>query len=591
MNCKRYFLVILLFGSFVSDSFGQVQISRSEAIKASINTLKRNNPNKATLSEDSIDSVFKMVRNGNTLLYEVSFASGERVLLSGHRGCQPVLGFFDSDTASLPPYSILSDNEEIPAGLKAMICDYANQIDYCFHNAVSSRYGGQWDSLQRDHDGGKAVTIVLIPPLLSTEWGQQFSNDTTNPDTYAYNAKLDTNPVPGCLRCLAGCGAVAMAQILRYWESPTSVPFNCLYYSWDDMPDKLIKNNNPNYVTQRDATSTLIKHCGMISNTNYCSGFNNDPCASSNTIYNSKNGFHTYGFADADIVTRGNDDAAWSNMVFQELFNNRPVYYTAYQTSSWDGGHAFICDGYCKDASNNEYFYFNWGWNGNHNFYSLTLSDLAPPGYSFNHHHQAIINIYPTNCFQNIIMECDNDFAHTAIRSFSAVNDFQNNYHLYRIRSGAKVYLHAGHEIILSDGFFAETGSNFCASIAPCGATMGFTPDNLADTGTDTLSADTLATPKFLQTPVSIADDAALTVYPNPAGDLLHIELTNGVGIASVALYDLQGRMVTGAGAHAGTPQQDGTATVNLRSVPAGVYLLRVRDAEGKEYMRKIVKK
>ncbi len=31
--------------------------------------------------------------------------------------------------------------------------------------------------------------------------------------------------------------------------------------------------------------------------------------------------------------------------------------------------------------------------------------------------------------------------------------------------------------------------------------------------------------------------------------------------------------------------------TVNVRNVPAGVYLLRVRDAEGKEYMRKIVKK
>jgi hypothetical protein len=40
-----------------------------------------------------------------------------------------------------------------------------------------------------------------------------------------------------------------------------------------------------------------------------------------------------------------------------------------------------------------------------------------------------------------------------------------------------------------------------------------------------------------------------------------------------------------------GTSLQGGTATVNLRNVPAGVYLLRVRDAEGKEYMRKIVKK
>ena len=88
---------------------------------------------------------------------------------------------------------------------------------------------------------------------------------------------------------------------------------------------------------------------------------------------------------------------------------------------------------------------------------------------------------------------------------------------------------------------------------------------------------------------MSAVDEAALTVYPNPAGDLLHIELTNGVGIASVALYDLQGRVVTGT--HAGAPQPGTTTTVNLRNVPAGVYLLRVRDAEGKEYMRKIVKK
>jgi hypothetical protein len=80
------------------------------------------------------------------------------------------------------------------------------------------------------------------------------------------------------------------------------------------------------------------------------------------------------------------------------------------------------------------------------------------------------------------------------------------------------------------------------------------------------------------------------TVYPNPTDDLLHIELS-GAEIATVALYDLQGRMVTGAGAHAGAPQRGGNVTINMRSVPAGVYLLRVTDADGKEYQRKIVKR
>ncbi|MBO7493049.1 MAG: T9SS type A sorting domain-containing protein [Bacteroidales bacterium] len=33
------------------------------------------------------------------------------------------------------------------------------------------------------------------------------------------------------------------------------------------------------------------------------------------------------------------------------------------------------------------------------------------------------------------------------------------------------------------------------------------------------------------------------------------------------------------------------SATVNMRDIPAGVYVLRVMDADGKEYHRKIVRK
>ena len=57
---------------------------------------------------------------------------------------------------------------------------------------------------------------------------------------------------------------------------------------------------------------------------------------------------------------------------------------------------------------------------------------------------------------------------------------------------------------------------------------------------------------------------------------------------ATVALYDLQGRVV---GANNYSPLQGGTATVNMRDVPAGVYLLRVTDAEGNTYNRKVVRK
>ena len=89
------------------------------------------------------------------------------------------------------------------------------------------------------------------------------------------------------------------------------------------------------------------------------------------------------------------------------------------------------------------------------------------------------------------------------------------------------------------------------------------------------------------RTAVNVAADAALAVYPNPTDDLLHIELAGGE-IANVALHDLQGRVVEALRA---TSLQGATATLNMKSVPAGVYLLRVMDADGKEYHRKIVKR
>ena len=77
-----------------------------------------------------------------------------------------------------------------------------------------------------------------------------------------------------------------------------------------------------------------------------------------------------------------------------------------------------------------------------------------------------------------------------------------------------------------------------------------------------------------------------LNVYPNPTDDILYVELS-GTGIKSVGLYDLQGRIVTGV---CDTPQSGNTA-INVRSVPAGVYVLRVTDENGKEYHRKVVVK
>lgn len=80
--------------------------------------------------------------------------------------------------------------------------------------------------------------------------------------------------------------------------------------------------------------------------------------------------------------------------------------------------------------------------------------------------------------------------------------------------------------------------------------------------------------------------ETLLNVYPNPADDLLYLELS-GAGIANAVLYDLQGRIVADAANAGGRP----ATTMNVHGVPAGVYLLRVTDTDGREYHRKIVVK
>jgi photosystem II stability/assembly factor-like uncharacterized protein len=77
-------------------------------------------------------------------------------------------------------------------------------------------------------------------------------------------------------------------------------------------------------------------------------------------------------------------------------------------------------------------------------------------------------------------------------------------------------------------------------------------------------------------------------VHPNPTDNLLSVELSNGAEIANAVLYDMQGRIVE---TRHGASLQGGTATLSLNSVPAGVYVLRVTDTEGREYHRKVVKR
>lgn len=70
-----------------------------------------------------------------------------------------------------------------------------------------------------------------------------------------------------------------------------------------------------------------------------------------------------------------------------------------------------------------------------------------------------------------------------------------------------------------------------------------------------------------------------LRVYPNPASDLLFVEQKGGAEVSHIVLHDMQGRAVG----------ESDRSPVGIGHLPSGLYLVRVTDADGREYTRKVV--
>ena len=201
--------------------------------------------------------------------------------------------------------------------------------------------------------------------------------------------------------------------------------------------------------------------------------------------------------------------------------------------------------------------------NGNFNSTWWTVDQLYPNWQNYNYRQAAVFNIHPVgnqdycdfevplwgyyhyyyNVYGNSTPDPHEIVPKTFIRLTSVPNEASFPSDWRTIPSGATSEYAAHEEILLQDGFLAETGSDFYAHIVPCPSCEE--RNNTNNGALEESNADTLAAPKILQTDTSLVDDATLKVYPNPTDNLLKVELY-GAEIKSVGLYDLQGRVVTG---------------------------------------------
>ena len=208
----------------------------------------------------------------------------------------------------------------------------------------------------------------------------------------------------------AGCVPVAFAIVMRYHgfpaEGTSSTLYNCQAsgyveitdrtYDWEKMP---LTNGNGWTPEQQNEVAKLISHLGHAFGVSYGVSQTSVSIGDSQTERLTK--YFNYKAASATSQYPSNNNLeSWKQKIKESLNNGCPVPYAANNTGTGDSRHMFVIDGY----TSNDYFHFNFGWNGSGNGW-FKLDNITPAqgdNYSwsdasdgYTSKHQAFFNLMP----------------------------------------------------------------------------------------------------------------------------------------------------------------------------------------------------
>lgn len=273
------------------------------------------------------------------------------IVLPADDEATPMLGYSDSgkfDAAAINPT------------MQWWLDEYAAEIKWLRENPSPDRYLS-----------APAPARQAIAPMVKTVWNQSepFNNMC---------------PANGNRRCVTGCVATAMAQIVNYHKLPAgngtgsaSVTYNGTTYTFDYANesfdwDNMLDSYNGSYTSeQANAVAKLMYACGVGVDMSYGTGAS--AAATSDVVGALVNHF---GFdKGARVFTRSYYSLSdWNDLVYNQLKDYGPVQVSGRNDG---GGHSFVCDGY----NAGDFFHINWGWGGaSDGYFKLTALDPASQG-------------------------------------------------------------------------------------------------------------------------------------------------------------------------------------------------------------------
>lgn len=318
-------------------------------------------------------------------LYVFNAADGGGfVVVSGDDRTNAILGYTKQGSY---------DEDNLPPALKEWFSQMAAEIEALGDDVAEARAAEEAETeIQR-------VPIhPEIKPLIATTWNQ---GNTDN----VYNAKC---PVVSGKHCLTGCVATAGAQIMYYHKWPkeltaevpgyttqgssanTSKALPPTQFKWDLMKTSYSLDDPDTDAV--NAVAELMVYCGYAAKMKYGLGGSS---ASESVLAKGMAEYFGYDPNTLKDVSREEYSVLeWDWLIYNELANRRPVIYSG--SSSVEGGHAFICDGYSEDGL----YHINWGWGGGYNGYfqlagTNPYRDKTNQGYGFILNHSCVIGLQP----------------------------------------------------------------------------------------------------------------------------------------------------------------------------------------------------
>lgn len=547
---------------------GQNRVSKSLAIRAAQEyatqlkndtilsaSLLPNNPTPFALSvEDTLFVEEVSVTDSATLLLVPSEIGW--FLVSSSLETIPVLAYLPTiekpDIANFPPAA------------KELIGLYEIQIAHCNNTTDRTAFHNGWQKVIT-HETTQAA-MQSIASLLKKKngevlWGQTLPWKGADCDL-GYNKFGPTisNASEQCNKAAAGCVAVAIAQIMCYWEYPytANVPttvggsnYVLKSYDWKKMPARITSSTPMDNV---DEVAGLLRDCGYQLDMHYGKG-------SSANDNNALKALKMFGYNPNTIrIVKKINTEGWSTLFYNELLAGRPVYYGGYSSAFWTDGHAFVIDGY--DAAKGKY-HMNFGWNERGNGL-YTLDDITPEEYNFNYYQSAIVGIEPICAAQTYS-------AFPAIESPYRIANSEDIGLSLTISADKTLTVCSGSQVRLSNGFAAKAGSNVRIAISDMVCPTERVSGSRAKVHTHNLD-DEEQNPTTELNDITGFFETSFRIMPNPVADVLHI--VSSEDIILVDIYLSTGQLIIRS------TEKD----IDVSSLAKGTYILRAQTDAGLRY-------